>query len=92
MRDPMVSFLLILVIGAVAGLLFDRLLGPGWLSRQFAGTSRLMVTSALVGIAGAFIGFHLTVLLGIVGGGGAAPLIGAVIGALAVLWLWRMVR
>ena len=86
-RDPAITFLLVLVIGIAAGLLFDRFAGPGWLSRQFAG-NRNIVTSALVGIAGAFIGFHLFVLVGFLG---ILALIGAAIGAVVVLWLWRMV-
>jgi hypothetical protein len=55
MLSPAVLFLLLLVIGIVAGLAFDRFAGPGWLSRQVAGGNRLMVTSALVGIAGSFV-------------------------------------
>lgn len=84
--DPVVVFLVVIVIGIVAGLLYDRFLGPGWLARQFTGT-RGSVTSALVGIAGAFIGFHLFALAA----AGALAFLGAVIGALVVLWAWRMV-
>ena len=89
MLDPGVIFLLLLVIGIAAGLLFDRFAGPGWLSRQIAGPNRMMLTSALVGIAGSFVGYHLALLIGIAG---YAALIGAIVGALAVLWGWRMVR
>ncbi len=89
MRDPIVIFLLVLVIGAVLGVLFDRFSGRGWLSRQFTGTGG-MVTSALVGVAGSFIGFNLATLFKL--GAGAPRLIGAAVGALVVLWLWRMVR
>ncbi len=87
--DPTITFLLVLAIGIVAGLIFDRFAGPGWLTRQIAGARRGMITSSLVGIAGAFIGYHLTLLAKFVG---AAALIGAAIGALVVLWLWRMLR
>ena len=72
-------FLILLGIGIAAGVLFDRLVGP----------TRMMVTSSLVGIAGSFIGGHLAGLIGI---GGYGALIGAVIGALAVLWGWRVAR
>jgi uncharacterized membrane protein YeaQ/YmgE (transglycosylase-associated protein family) len=89
MLSPAVVFIILLIIGIAAGLLFDRFAGPGWFSRQIAGKNRLMVTSSLVGIAGSFVGYHLAVLLGIVG---TAALIGAVIGAVAVLWGWRMVK
>lgn len=35
--SPMVSFLIVLVIGVLAGLIFDRVAGPNWLKRQIAG-------------------------------------------------------
>ena len=89
MMTPAALFLLLLVIGIVAGLLFDRFAGPGWLTRQVAGSTRTMVTSALVGIAGSFVGYHLAGLLGI---GGYGALIVAIVGALVVLWVWRMIR
>ena len=89
MLSPGVTFLLLLVIGIAAGLMFDRFAGPGWLSRQVAGPNRLLVTSALVGIAGSFAGYQLGVLGGITGVG---ALVAAVIGALLVLWGWRVVR
>ena len=56
---------------------------------QIAGSKRHSVTSALVGIAGAFIGSHLIFILGLVSG--LMSLVGALIGALVVLWVWRMV-
>lgn len=86
--DPAITLLIILVIGIVAGLIFDRVAGPGWLSRQIAGSTRGMVTSSLVGIAGAFIGYHVFAL----GTAGYVPLIGAIVGAAVVLWVWRMMR
>jgi len=89
MLSPAVIFLLLLVIGIAAGLLFDRFAGPGWLSRQMAGQNRLLVTSALVGIAGSFIGYFIFILIGIVG---TAALLGAILGAAGVLWGWRMVK
>ena len=48
--DPVVTFLLVLAIGIVAGILFDRLAGPSWLARQFSGSTRGIITSALVGV------------------------------------------
>jgi len=81
---------IVAVIGIVVGLAFDKVAGPGWLTRQIAGENRMMLTSALVGIAGAFIGFHLTITIGL--GAGVGALIGAVLGAAAVLWLWRVVK
>jgi uncharacterized membrane protein YeaQ/YmgE (transglycosylase-associated protein family) len=89
MLSPGAVLLILLIIGIAAGLLFDRFAGPGWLSRTIAGSNRMMATSALVGIAGSFVGYHLAILIGVLGYG---ALIGAVIGALAVLWGWRMMR
>jgi uncharacterized membrane protein YeaQ/YmgE (transglycosylase-associated protein family) len=90
-NDPTVTFLLVLVIGIVAGLLFDRLLGPSWLARQFSGSTRGIVTSAIVGVAGAFVGYHIAALL-MRGGGLATPLIAAAAGAAVVLFFWRMAK
>jgi len=90
-NDPAVIFLLVLVIGIVAGLLFDRLLGPSWLARQFAGSTRGMVTSALVGVAGAFVGYHLVTLL-LLGGGMVTLVLAPAAGAALVLFVWRMAK
>jgi len=79
-------FLIVLIIGIVVGLFFNRY-ARTWLSR-LGNTTHSDVTSALVGIAGAFIGFHLAVILGLL----PTPLmlyLAAVIGAAIVLWLWR---
>jgi uncharacterized membrane protein YeaQ/YmgE (transglycosylase-associated protein family) len=89
--DPVVTFLIILLIGLVAGILFDRVAGPSWLTRQFAGSRRGRVTGSLVGLAGAFLGFHLAGLVGLSRGLPALVIV-AVLGAAVVLWLWRMAR
>jgi len=87
--NPMVSFLIVLAIGVVGGLAFDHLAGPGWFKRQIAGAMPGMITSALVGIAGAFVGFHLALSLKL---SVDAALVGAVAGTAAVLLGWRTVR
>jgi uncharacterized membrane protein YeaQ/YmgE (transglycosylase-associated protein family) len=79
MLGPLAIFLILLGIGVAIGVLFDRLVGP----------PPMMVTSSLVGIAGSFIGGHIAGLIGIRGYG---SLVGAAIGAAAVLWGWRMAR
>ena len=89
--DPVVTFLLVLVIGVAAGILFDRLAGPSWLARQFSGSTRGIVTSALVGVAGAFVGFHIGLLLAL-GGGLVTTVIAAAVGAAVVLFAWRMAK
>ena len=88
--DPVVTFLLVLVIGIVAGILFDRLAGPSWLARQFSGSTRGIITSALVGVAGAFVGYHIAMLA--LGGGLPTSVITAAVGAAVVLFAWRMAK
>jgi uncharacterized membrane protein YeaQ/YmgE (transglycosylase-associated protein family) len=89
--DPVITFLLVLVIGVGAGVLFDRLAGPSWLARQFSGSTRGVVTSALVGVAGAFVGYHIAALLGL-GGGIVTSVIAAALGAAVVPFAWRMAK
>jgi uncharacterized membrane protein YeaQ/YmgE (transglycosylase-associated protein family) len=89
-NDPIVTFLLVLVIGIVAGILFDRLAGPSWLARQFSGSTRGIITSALVGVAGGFVGYHIAALLAL--GGLVTSVIAAAAGAAAMLFAWRMAR
>jgi uncharacterized membrane protein YeaQ/YmgE (transglycosylase-associated protein family) len=90
--DPVVIFLVNLVVGILAGVLFDRFAGSSWLSRHVTGSTRGgMVTSALVGIAGAFIAFHLVGLFGI-RRTFVVLVAAAAVGAAVVLWLWRMAR
>ena len=89
--DPLVTFLLVLAIGIVAGILFDRLAGPSWLARQFSGSMRGIITSALVGIAGAFVGYHVGLLLAL-SSGLLMSIIAAAAGAAVVLFAWRMAK
>jgi uncharacterized membrane protein YeaQ/YmgE (transglycosylase-associated protein family) len=89
--DPVVVFLLVLVIGVAAGFFFDRFAGPSWFTRQFTGSSRGVITSSLVGIAGAFVGYEIAGLLAL-GGGLLMSLIAAVLGAAVVLFGWRTAR
>ncbi|THD48447.1 MAG: transglycosylase [Bradyrhizobium sp.] len=88
--DPVVLLVLVLAIGIVAGLLFDRLAGPSWLARQFSGSTRGIVTSALVGVAGAFVGYHIAMLA--LGGGLIISLVAAAVGSAVVLFVWRMAK
>ena len=80
------NLLIILIIGIVVGLVFNRY-ARSWLAR-LGTTTHSDITSALVGIAGAFIGFHVSAILGLL----PSPLMHyflAAIGAALVLWLWR---
>ena len=92
LADPIVSFIIVVLIGIVAGLLAQRIWRTSWISEQIAGRHRGTVTSALVGIAGAFIGFHLGILLNLAGSGSIALFIAAAIGAALVLWGWKTLR
>ena len=81
------NLLIAVAIGIVAGLAFNRY-GRSWWARNVGSGTRSDVTSALVGIAGSFIGFHLGVVLGLL----PSPLmlyLAAAIGAVIVLWAWR---
>ena len=88
LTTAVVNLIVILLIGIIAGLGFNRY-GRSWLGGKVANaTGAGDVTSALVGIAGSFIGFHIAVILGLL----PTPLmlyIAAVVGALLTLWLWR---
>jgi uncharacterized membrane protein YeaQ/YmgE (transglycosylase-associated protein family) len=90
--DPLATFIILLVIGIAAGLIFERMVGSSWFTRQVTGSQRRMVTSALVGIAGSFVGYHLFALLGVVVSGNLGFFLGAIICAAAVLWGWRQIR
>ena len=90
--DPALTFLLLLLIGIVAGLIFERTIRPGWFSRELANERRGMITLSLIGVAGSFIGYHLTLLLGLLRTSALTPFLGAMLFAVLVLWLWRIAR
>jgi hypothetical protein len=79
------NFLVVLAIGAVIGVLLNRYV-RAWLTR-LAGPSHADRTAALVGIAGGFIGFHSSVIVGLL----PSPLmhfVAAAAGAALTVWLW----
>src|SRR5262245_64477977 len=81
------TFVILVVIGIVIGLLFNRR-GRSWLGRQVAdATGAGDVTYSLVGIAGSFMGFHIGVILGLLPT--MMLYIAAIIGAALTIWLWR---
>jgi uncharacterized membrane protein YeaQ/YmgE (transglycosylase-associated protein family) len=73
---------IVIVIGIIAGLLVNRY------GRSWFGTRASDMTVALIGIAGAFIGFHLGQVIGVVPFP-AAGYLAAIAGAFVILWLWR---
>ena len=66
--DPALMLLLILLIGIAVGLLMYRYAGSRWLT-QFTSTRRGYLTSALVGVAGSFTGYHLATIAAAGGAG-----------------------
>jgi len=81
------TFLILVVIGIVIGLLFNRR-GRSWLGRQVADATGVGdVTYSLVGIAGSFMGFHVGVILGLLPS--ILLFLAAVLGAAVTIWAWR---
>ena len=81
------TFILLIVIGIIVGVLFNRR-GRSWLGRQVAdATGAGDVTYSLVGIAGSFMGFHVGVILGLLPS--MMLYVAATIGAALTIWLWR---
>lgn len=81
------TFIILVLIGILVGVVFNRR-GRSWLGRQVAETTGAGdVTSALVGIAGSFMGYHIGVILELL------PTylwyVTALVGAILALWLWR---
>jgi uncharacterized membrane protein YeaQ/YmgE (transglycosylase-associated protein family) len=87
--NPALIILFVLLIGVVVGLGAVRIVRPSWLTPKLAGGRRAELTSALVGIAGAFIGFHAAALFAL---STVVLLVGAAVGAILVVWVWREVR
>lgn len=70
----------------MVGIVFNRYARTWW--APLSNTTRSDITSALVGIAGSFIGFHISVILGLL----RLPLmhyVAAAVGTALALWLWR---
>ena len=61
--SALIHFLVVLAIGVVIGIVLNRYVRM-WLTR-LAGPNHADRTAALVGVAGAFIGFHLSVIVGL---------------------------
>ena len=85
--SAILTFIILVLIGILVGVVFNRR-GRSWLGRQVAETTGAGdVTSALVGIAGSFMGYHIGVILELL------PTylwyVTALVGAILTLWLWR---
>lgn len=81
------NFLVIIIIGAGIGFAMNRY-GRGWLGRQVADATGVGdITYGLVGIAGAFMGYHVGLILSIYIQFVLYLLAAA--GAVITLWAWR---
>src|ERR1700681_1210394 len=79
LADPVVTLILIILIGAIIG----------WLYEEWTHSPHGYITSALVGVAGSYTGYALAKLMNIASNAGIIRLIAAALGALIVLWAWR---
>jgi uncharacterized membrane protein YeaQ/YmgE (transglycosylase-associated protein family) len=75
-----VGFLGMLIIGIIAG----------WIAEKVTASDHGLLTNLLVGIAGSFVGGTLAGLMNIQFEGWLGNLLVAAIGAVLVLWLWRL--
>jgi uncharacterized membrane protein YeaQ/YmgE (transglycosylase-associated protein family) len=80
--NPGVGFLSMLVIGALAG----------WIAEKVTSSDHGIFTNILVGIAGSFVGGILASLLNIPVFGFIRTLVAATIGAIVLLFIWRSVQ
>jgi uncharacterized membrane protein YeaQ/YmgE (transglycosylase-associated protein family) len=79
LANPAVSLILIILIGAAIG----------WLYEKQTHSPHGYITSALVGVAGAYTGYHLAALVALPSYVEIILLIAAAVGALVVIWAWR---
>jgi uncharacterized membrane protein YeaQ/YmgE (transglycosylase-associated protein family) len=79
--NPGVGFLSMLLIGAIAG----------WIAEKITESNHSIFTNILVGIAGSFVGGVLAGILNISVFGFFRTLISATIGAILILFVWHRV-
>ena len=80
--SPGVGFLSMLLIGAIAG----------WVAEKVTEANHNIFTNILVGIAGSFVGGVLASVLNIQVFGFIRTLVAATIGAILILFIWHRVR
>jgi len=79
LADPIVTLILIILIGAVIG----------WIYEELTHSPHGYITSALVGVAGSYTGYYLARFASLSSNAAIIRLIAAAVGALIVLWAWR---
>jgi uncharacterized membrane protein YeaQ/YmgE (transglycosylase-associated protein family) len=77
--NPGVGFLSMLVIGALAG----------WIAEKVTQSDHSIFTNILVGICGSFVGGVLAAILNIPVFGFLRTLVAAIIGAILILFVWH---
>lgn len=80
--QPGVGFFTMLLIGAIAG----------WIAERVTESNHGIFTNILVGIAGSFVGAKLAEIAQVPVFGFWRTLISAAIGAVILLFAWRMIR
>jgi uncharacterized membrane protein YeaQ/YmgE (transglycosylase-associated protein family) len=80
--NPGVGFLSMLLIGAIAG----------WIAERVTESNHSIFTNILVGIAGAFVGGELAGVLNIPVFGFFRTLVAATVGAILILFIWHRLR
>jgi uncharacterized membrane protein YeaQ/YmgE (transglycosylase-associated protein family) len=80
--NPSIGLFEMLIIGVIAG----------WIAEKVTESDHGILTSMLIGIAGAFVGGKLAEVLQIPVVGFLRTLIAASIGAVILLWVWRMIH
>ena len=80
--QPGVGFFTMLLIGAIAG----------WIAERVTSSNHGIFTNILVGIAGSFVGAKLAEIAEVPVIGFWRTLIAAAIGAVILLFAWRMIR
>jgi uncharacterized membrane protein YeaQ/YmgE (transglycosylase-associated protein family) len=80
--QPGVGFFMMLLIGALAG----------WIAERVTASNHGIFTNIIVGVAGAFIGGKLAEIADIAVFGFWRTLVSAVVGAVILLFVWRAIR
>jgi len=82
LSQPGVGFFTMIIIGLIAG----------WIAERVTESNHGLLTNLLIGIAGAFVGGELASLVNIPVFGFFRTLIAATVGAIILLWAWRLIR
>jgi uncharacterized membrane protein YeaQ/YmgE (transglycosylase-associated protein family) len=82
LNQPGVGLFAMLIIGILAG----------WIAEKVTASDHGLLTNLIVGVAGAFIGGKIAEVLEVPVFGFFRTLVAASIGAILLLFLWRMLR